>query len=131
MGQERRRSPRLAIRVLLRVEWTAGDRTLAQQAVSESISAHGALVKLTADNPPFGQLLLENPATTQRQPARVVTVGAIAEGSKTYIVGVEFDTPSPEFWGTVYFYSAQGLEVLQLENELLVTKPADSCPPTK
>jgi hypothetical protein len=127
MGQERRRSPRLAIRILLRVEWTAGEQTISKQAVSESISAHGVLVKLTADNPPLGRVLVENLATAERQHAHVVKVGAVSEGSKTYMVGLEFETPCPEFWGTVYFYSAQGVEILHLEDNLLLNKPDHGC----
>jgi hypothetical protein len=129
MGAERRRSPRLAIRILVRVEWEAGEKTVAQQAISESISAHGALLKITADTPPFGRLLLENPATTERLYARVVKVGAVAEGSKTFMVGVDFEAPSPEFWGTVYIYTAQGIEILKLQNDLFVNKPAEDAPP--
>jgi hypothetical protein len=74
-------------------------------------------------------VLLENMATAERQYARVVKVGAISEGSKTFMVGVEFETPCPEFWGTVYFYSAQGVEILHLEDELLLNKPASPNPP--
>jgi hypothetical protein len=129
MGEERRRSPRLAIRILLRVEWVAGEKVVTHQAVSESISAHGVLLKLTADNPPFGRLMLENPATMERRYGRVVKVGAVAEGSKTFIVGIEFEEPTPEFWGKVYFYSAQGIEILHVQNDLLAARPEGAVTP--
>ena len=99
MGAERRRSPRLAIHFSLRAEWDAGGRNVAQEVVTESISAHGALLKVMSEHPPAKKILLENLTSHEQQAARVVSVNPDPEIPGTHLVRVEFDVPAPQFWG--------------------------------
>ena len=99
MGTERRRSPRFAVRFYLRAEWDTGDRTVAQEVVTESISSHGALLKVMSEHPPAKKILLENLTSHEYQAARVVSVDPVPEIPGTHLVRVEFDVPAPQFWG--------------------------------
>ena len=98
MGSERRRSPRSVVRFYLRAEWDAGGRTVAQEVLTESISAHGALLKVISEQPPAKKILLENLTSHEQQAARVVSVEAVPEIPGTHLVRVEFDVPTAQFW---------------------------------
>jgi len=110
MRDERRRSPRLAVRFYLRAEWDAGDRTVAQEVVTESISAHGALLKVMSEHPPAKKILLENLTSHEQQAAHVVSVDPVPEIPGTHLVRVEFDVPAPQFWGPESLYLVGGLK---------------------
>ena len=110
MEAERRRSPRLAVRFCLRAEWDAGDRIAAQEVVTESISAHGALLKVVSEHPPTKKILLVNLTSHEQQVARVVSVDPVPEIPGSHLVRVEFDVPAPQFWGPESLDLDGGLE---------------------
>ncbi|HET7451822.1 MAG TPA: PilZ domain-containing protein [Thermoanaerobaculia bacterium] len=93
---EQRRSPRVVRLVPLTL--SDGDRTL--EARSAVINAHGALILSPVSVTPGTTVALSNRRT-----------GASIEGTvvweepdppTAYKLGVEFERPSPEFWGADY-----------------------------
>jgi len=110
MANEKRRSPRFAVRVFLLVGWKVGEETIVRNAVSESINEHGALLKLMAECAPIDRVILVNVVNHEEQKARVVMVEPVRQGAGTYTLRVEFEAPAPQFWGMIYFHSRDGFE---------------------
>jgi len=92
-----RRSQRLLLRVQVIAERRAGQPdTKPEPTETLAVNAHGALILLT---PPVGeleQILIKNERTNESQLCRVVYQGQMESGRIQ--VGVEFITPSPNFW---------------------------------
>lgn len=130
MSKEKRRSPRLTIRVLLRAEWKLGDETIARDAVTESINAHGALLRLMTECVPVDQVVLWNVANHEEQHARVVGVEPARGRTGEYLVRVEFKADAPEFWGRVYSRTSQGLKTLHI-TEAWLSDPVEGCAPRR
>jgi hypothetical protein len=110
----------LAIRVLLRTAWKTGEKTVSREAISISINAHGARLKLLSKSPPTDRIVLENIANRALRVARIISVTGLAKEPGAYIVNVEFTEPSPEFWGQVYSYSLNGVKLVHVDERLLV-----------
>jgi hypothetical protein len=96
-GASQRRSQRL----LLRVQVTAERRAGLPSAKSEptetlAVNAHGALILLTPPVEETEPILIKNIRTSEEQMCRVVYQGLTEAGRLQ--VGVEFTTPSPNFW---------------------------------
>ncbi len=94
----RRRSQRVVLALGITVSSADEGRIAAFQEETQTlvVNAHGALISLTA-KVEKGQLLrMKNRATRKEQACKVVFVGPVANG-KTQI-GIEFTSPSPEFW---------------------------------
>jgi hypothetical protein len=109
MTETRRRSPRVVCVVPLKVSQPAS----ILQAQTAVISAHGALILSPEPIPEGTPLLLVNQKTGTRLEASVVWTGltplsAPSDFSETmfpcpqYKIGVEFQRPAPEFWGSDY-----------------------------
>ena len=96
------------------------------EAVTVSINAHGAYLKLLTDAEPHGRIVLENIANHEAQEVRIVSVEPVSNETGAFMTSVEFSKPAPEFWGRVYFYSTQGLEVMYV-NEQLLNDPVRGC----
>lgn len=94
----RRRSQRVIIGVAIVVVSEDGpkDKAFEESTQTLVVNAHGALIGLSA-NVKKGQLLrLKNRATKEEQVCKVMHVGQKTAGVAQ--VGVEFTTPSPNFW---------------------------------
>jgi PilZ domain len=94
----RRRSQRVVLALGVTVSSGGEGRNAAFQEETQTlvVNAHGALILLAAKVEKGHLLRMKNRATRQEQSCRVVFVGPVANG-KTQI-GVEFTSPSPEFW---------------------------------
>ncbi len=92
-----RRSQRLLLRVLVTADRKLkGKEPAPEQTETLAVNAHGALILLT---PPVDEteiMTLKNEKTGESQACRVVYVGS-PEGGRLQ-VGVEFTSPSPQFW---------------------------------
>lgn len=87
--------------MLLRVQVVAERRAGQPSTKSEptetlAVNAHGALILLTPPVEDVEQILIKNERTGEEQMCRVVYQGLTEAGRLQ--VGVEFLTPSPNFW---------------------------------
>ncbi len=96
-----RRSQRLLLRVQVLAE-RSGDKAQSGNEDTETlaINAHGALILLTPPVEENEQISLKNKKTGETQACRVVYLGQTESGRIQ--VGVEFTTPSPQFWRIVF-----------------------------
>lgn len=97
-----RRSQRVVMRIPIAVSGESPAGKIKEQTHTLVINAHGALIRIGAQLSKGQALDLENVATSERRPCRVVYVGDRLEGLLE--LGVEFLEPSPRFW-RVYFPS--------------------------
>ena len=94
---ERRRSQRflLDVALIVRGESIEG-RPFQEETFTISVSAHGALLVLSARVALGQTLFLVNAQTRNEREGRVARFGALYGGLAQ--VGVEFAFPAPEFW---------------------------------
>ena len=71
-------------------------------AATAVINLHGALILSPVPWPSGTILEIRNQKTSRSIRARVVWTGPEEEGSGTYKLGVEFETPESGFWGDDY-----------------------------
>ena len=64
------------------------------------INAHGGLLYVSEPLEMSAMLTITNPFTQEEQECRVVYLGE--ETDKAQLVGVEFLTPAPHFWGVEF-----------------------------
>jgi hypothetical protein len=64
------------------------------------INAHGGLIYVSESVEMGAMLTITNPFTQEEQECRVVYLGE--ETDKAQLVGLEFLTPSPHFWGVEF-----------------------------
>lgn len=92
-----RRSQRLLLRVLVTAERKIkGKESAPEQTETLAVNAHGALILLSPPVDETEMMTLKNAKTGESQICRVVYVGS-PEGGRLQ-VGVEFTSPSPQFW---------------------------------
>ena len=97
VGPERRRSQRLLLDVSLVVRGESAEKeAFKEQTIAISVSAHGALVVLSARVALGQTLFLQNPETQSEVEGRVTRFGPPRGGQAQ--VGVEFAEPAPKFW---------------------------------
>jgi hypothetical protein len=94
----RRRSQRVILSVAVTVRTEAGSREASFEEAAQTliVNAHGALIALAGKVEKGQTLRLTNRATQEEQLCNVVHVGPVSGGKAQ--VGVEFKTPSPDFW---------------------------------
>lgn len=94
----RRRSQRviLSLPVTVRTEDGLKDLSFEEETRTLVVNLHGALIVLAGKVERGQRLRLTNRATQAEQVCRVANLGA-KSGDKSQ-VGVEFLTPSPDFW---------------------------------
>jgi hypothetical protein len=94
----RRRSQRviLSVPVTVRIEGGPGTASLEEATQTLIVNAHGALIAIAGKVEKGQTLRLTNRATREEQLCHVVHVGPVSGGKAQ--VGVEFKTPSPDFW---------------------------------
>ena len=94
---DRRRSQRLLQFVPLVVRGESiGNKIFWEDTLTTNISAHGALVILSAKVGVGQKLVLMNPKTWQEESVRVIRLGTF-DGKRTQ-VAVEFAHAAPDFW---------------------------------
>jgi hypothetical protein len=94
----RRRSQRVILTIAVKVRTEDGRRTDAFEEMTQTllVNAHGALIVLTNKVEKGQKLLMTNCATRVEHACQVAHLSP-STGGKTQ-VGVEFTTPSPDFW---------------------------------
>ncbi len=94
----RRRSQRviLSLAVTLRTEDVPKDKSFEEETHTLVVNAHGALIALAGKVAKGQKLRLTNRASKEVQLCRVANVGPTSGGKAQ--IGVEFLTPSPDFW---------------------------------
>jgi hypothetical protein len=96
-GISQRRSQRLLLRVQVVAERRAGQPDSKPEPTETlAVNAHGALILLVPPVNDTEQILIKNARTSEEQLCRVVYQGLTEAGRLQ--VGVEFLTPSPNFW---------------------------------
>ncbi len=99
-GAERRRSQRVLLVIPVEVTWTTRDgRRLKENAETQVVNAHGALLRMKTTLPLSAEVELTRPRTQQSVLARVVWAGDVAEQDEMPRVAVELAVPSETFWG--------------------------------
>jgi len=93
---DRRRSHRVHIAMPVVVRGKNGTQPFEEQTSTMAVSAHGCLLRVSAQLTRGQQISLVNPKTAEELPCTVIFLGT-KEGGKTE-VGVEFVEPSPVFW---------------------------------
>src|SRR5271156_6717346 len=95
--KEQRRSRRIVATVTLEID-SNGDGL---QAPTPFITLNGALILSAVNWPPGIDLAIRNPGTGREVRGLVVWSGT-QDSSRSYKLGVEFPSASPEFWGDSY-----------------------------
>ena len=99
---ERRRSRRVVLFIPVELAWTAPDGTnVKEEAVTEEISAHGAVLRMETDPPVEVEAELTNRRTGKSTRARVVRIRDPERDQLTRVI-VELDVPSDTFWGVSF-----------------------------
>jgi hypothetical protein len=97
----RRRSQRVLMQVGIVVRGAdTMNRKFEEEAETLSISAHGALILLSAKVATGSKVVVKHKRTQEEQECSVVFLGA-TRGSKCEI-GIEFSKPSPTFWRVAF-----------------------------
>jgi len=96
--EDRRRSPRVLLEILVQVIWTdaKGERHT-ERATTKVVNAYGALLHLQSQMVVDTELEIHNVTTMAKLTARVVWVGdPDPHGGQE--IGIELGDPDPDFW---------------------------------
>jgi hypothetical protein len=97
-GAERRRSPRVERQVSIVTTWIQGETLkVREEGETESVNAHGALIKLSSNLRPGQGVKIFRPGTQLQSVARVVGNRGLASSGKV-LLAVELDRPNLDFW---------------------------------
>ena len=102
--REQRRSRRILASIPLQIE----SQGRSHRVLTAVINLNGALILSSVNWPEDSDLRIKNPDTGLEIRGRVVWCGSQAS-TGSYKLGVDFETPSLEFWGE--HYDPQGVEV--------------------
>ncbi len=92
---KQRRGQRVTLSAPITVSGEFEQSPFSEKTRTLSVSAHGALIALSAPVSMNQALQIRN-AHGERQACRVVYLGRTAEGQRQ--IGVEFTAPAPDFW---------------------------------
>jgi len=94
----RRRSQRVILSVPVTVRIEGGPGTASPEEATQTliVNAHGALIAIAGKVEKGQTLRVTNRATNEERLCHVVHVGPVSGGKAQ--AGVEFKTPSPDFW---------------------------------
>lgn len=99
---DRRRSTRVLLVMPVEVKWVAKDGLVVQeQAETEVVSQHGAMLRMKARLAPGTQVELRRPSAHQAAKAKIVGVGNPSPDGLAR-VAVEMTVPSDAFWGVSF-----------------------------
>ncbi len=88
--------------VTVELAWTGKDGVRAQETVvTESISAHGAVLRVKAHLPVTTEVVLTHHKTRKSTKARIVRTDS-SNGDEIQLIAVELDVPSETFWGITF-----------------------------
>ena len=96
LGEERRRSQRVVIRVAVTLKFQIAGQTVTVQAHTVNVNDHGAMLLCARSVDSGTELLIKNETTRTEVAARVTR--APRESAEGYFVPVEFLAPAANFW---------------------------------
>ncbi len=96
LGDERRRSQRVMIRVPVTLQVTIANQPVTIRAVTVAVNDHGAMLLCSRTLSAETRLELQQDRTRQKLACRVTRTPR--ESPEGYLVPVEFETPAPGFW---------------------------------
>jgi hypothetical protein len=96
-GEDRRRSQRVLLRVRANIYVALHGKPAEFNVITLSVNHHGALVAMDENLPLDTRLILEHAGTKERVACKVVRAAREMQGG--FQVPIEFDSPSPNFWG--------------------------------
>jgi hypothetical protein len=100
VGEERRGSQRVLLRVHASIHVAMHGKELTIDATTLSVSNHGALVVMKQTLPADAHLVLEHNMTRERIACKIARPAReVAEG---FHIPLEFDSPAPNFWGIAF-----------------------------
>jgi hypothetical protein len=91
-----RRSKRVYIAMAVRVTGNRGKDSFQEDTATETVNAHGCMVRLAASIQRGEKLTLTNMRSEEDTECRVASIGPSAGGKKE--VGLEFTKPAGYFW---------------------------------
>lgn len=98
LDKGRRRSMRVMLSVAVMVRGkNAEGKLFDEETKTLVVNAHGALIHLRSDVKADQKITLTHKGTQESESCRIVYVSQM-QGGKAQ-VGIEFDKPSPKFWG--------------------------------
>jgi hypothetical protein len=86
----------LSLGIIVRTEDAPKDRAFEEETHTLIVNAHGALIALTGRVSKGQKLRLTNRATKEERVCQVVNLGQTSQSKGQ--IGIEFLTPSPDFW---------------------------------
>jgi hypothetical protein len=96
IGEDRRRSQRMMLRVAVVLHFVAEGKAVSQEAHTVAVNVHGAMICAVRSLPTNTRVEIEHKLSGERKPGRVTRQPQnTPEG---YLIPVEFDSPSSEFW---------------------------------
>jgi hypothetical protein len=95
-AEDRRRSQRMMLRVSVVLHFIAEGKPAKLEAHSVAVNVHGAMICSGRSLPPDTRLEIEHKLSGERLPGRVTRQPQST--SEGYLIPVEFDSPSTEFW---------------------------------
>ena len=96
MGEERRRSQRVLLRVRAKVHVALDGTPTTFDVTTLSVNSHGALIAVQKSLPTDTRLVLEHEGTKERMSCRVVR--APRETAEGFHTAIEFDSSDSDFW---------------------------------
>jgi hypothetical protein len=97
-AKERRRSPRVSLVIPVQLDWTTEAGGYVEvDALTETVSAHGALLVLKSESLPAREVRVRNVSTGAVEWAAVVA--AVSEKRDRTKLAVTFSAPNAAFWG--------------------------------
>ena len=96
MGEERRRSQRVIIRVPVTLEVMMSGQKITASAVTVAVNIHGAMVLCSRSFDAETKVEIVNERTRGRAVSRVTR--APRESAEGYLIPLEFTEQSPSFW---------------------------------
>jgi hypothetical protein len=96
LGDERRRSQRVMIRIPVTLEVMVAGKKVTVHAGTASVNDHGAMLLCTKSFPVDTLLDMINDRTAQKQTCRITRTAT--ENQQGYLIPIEFLDPAPGFW---------------------------------
>jgi len=96
LGEERRRTQRVIIRVPVTLELSVNGETLKLHAHTVAVNVHGAMFLCKRPLDTNTQIAVLNERTRQQTGARVSR--SPRTSSEGFLIPIEFTSPSPNFW---------------------------------
>ena len=100
IGEERRRSQRVLLRVRAKVHVALKGTPTTFEVTTLSVNAHGTLVVMGLNLPADTRIVLEHCATREKVACKIVRPPR--ETPEGFHTAIEFDSPAPDFWRIVF-----------------------------